>query len=212
MIKNLLPKRVYTFFYNFENDLKIISRITRENRLSILSYRTFLFIYLFIFIYLFFRPFLLDPRLLLPFLFCFFHVMVSRIRAYSKLLPIGEVFTSNWSFVSVSKTVSPIRDNVSCTLTRMYRPRNELFRGNASLIIFPPVHRLFFFFLENTKLLSIDNSDPARNLLPLVALRRVAFNQLEFLDRLIEFEFLWLHLEMKGFLKCSLRNFNSILS
>lgn len=101
-------------------------------------------IYLFIYFHLFIFP-PLSSRLL-PFLFCFFHVMVSRIRAYSKLLPIGEVFTSNWSFVSVSKTVSPIRDNVSCTLTRMYRPRNELFRGNASLIIFPPVHRLFFFF------------------------------------------------------------------
>lgn len=154
--------------------MKWKSRITRENRLSLLVYRTFLFIYLFIF-----SP-LSSPSSSPPFfLFCFFHVMVSKIRAYSKLLPIGKVFISNWSFVSVSKTFSPIRDNVSCTLTRMYRPRNELFRGNASLIIFPPVHRLsflFFFFSLKKRTQSCFQSitsDPARNLLPFVALIRL---------------------------------------
>lgn len=46
LIKNLSPKIVY-FSTISKVTLKIKSRITRENRLSILVYRTLLFIYLF---------------------------------------------------------------------------------------------------------------------------------------------------------------------
>ena len=156
MTKNLSPKIVYAFFYN----LKIISRITRENRLSFLVYQTFLFIYLFIYISS------ISSRLLF-FIFLFPHYGIED-KSVLKVIADWESFHF--------ELIVRFRFQDVFTYPRIMYPalwRECIDHGmNCSVgmhrwLFFLRFAASFFFFLSRTQncFRSI-TSDPARNLLP----------------------------------------------